>query len=227
MMVSGSLPWWCATRGRSYVVDAVAWGGATDSVARERTLLGVSREHLARVLRVARCLGSGNRSGNQAWQTRPSRATRPGHAARDSISNQPLRAKGSTCRTVRVGFDSRRRLSLALTVVLRIASAAWASACLRCCLIAASGGRADARASRRDLQRAIGVCGTVWCRRRAGRTPDERNAATGRVRARRAPRRGVGPAPQPTTCRSRPAVAAARPRSQRARPVRCCRRRAH
>ena len=49
-------------------------------------------------------------------------------------------------------------------------------------------GRADAHAIRRDLRRAICGCGTVWCRRRAGRTRGERNAGAGRVRARRAPR---------------------------------------
>jgi hypothetical protein len=45
------------------------------------------------------------------------------------------------------------------------------------------GGRVGGGASRRDLRRAIGACGTVWCRRRAGRTRAERNAATARVRA--------------------------------------------
>ena len=108
----------------------------------------------------------------------------------------------------------RRRTSSAL---LSPCLVGVAPACLRCRSIAASGGRADARASRRDLQRAIGGCGSVWCRRRAGRTPGERTAATGRVERGRAHRRGVGPAPPPTTRRSRPAVAATRPRSQRVR----------
>jgi hypothetical protein len=51
-----------------------------------------------------------------------------------------------------------------------------------------AGGRADAHASRRDLERAIGACGTAWCRRRAGHTLGGRNAATGRGPARGAPR---------------------------------------
>ncbi len=47
-----------------------------------------------------------------------------------------------------------------------------------------AGGRADAHAIRRDLQRAICAFGTAWCRRRAGRMRGERNAGAGRVRAR-------------------------------------------
>ena len=45
-----------------------------------------------------------------------------------------------------------------------------------------AGGRADVHAIRRGLQRATCACGTVWCRRRAGRTGGERNGGADRVR---------------------------------------------
>ena len=141
----------------------------------------------------ARVLAVKSRSGSPAVphrgraQLRASTGT-PSHSSADS--NRPA---GSSC-----GASKQSAIDLATPTLARAVPHptrnAHAAGRLRPCspyrdglvelsLTFSAGGRADAHASRRDLRRAIGACGTVWCRRRAGRTPGERSAATGRVRA--------------------------------------------